>query len=439
MTPSKPAPSNCESQSAASRRCCVIGVRYSGGLAPSSSASRIARRSLCGAAITFLPSAARRSKATNDAGDSLANLAILDSAGCKHGLDGWGDGKWHDRGVDIAFRDYRAESRKVLEATPSYAHAMTYTKLPTVAVMGAGAVGCYYGGMLALAGVPVTLIGRARHVDAMRRSGLVIERGNRRDVVRVEAATGAEAVRSASVVLVCVKSPDTTHAAVVMKPHLRADSVVVSLQNGVENAQWIAEAIDQVVLAAVVWVGAYMEGPGIVRHNGRGDLVLGVTRTCANRADAAARVQQIAVMFEHAGVKCPIAADIEAALWSKLIVNCGFNAISALGRARYGRMAQEPAIRELMEATVRESLAVARAAGVALDEKDMLASMWRTAEAMSSQYSSTAQDILRGKPTEVDMLNGYIARRAAELGVDAPVNRALHALIKLREAADDLV
>lgn len=305
--------------------------------------------------------------------------------------------------------------------------------------MGAGAVGSYYGGMLALAGVPVTLIGRAQHVDAIKRSGLVIERSDRRHVVPVGASTHVQTVSTADVVLVCVKSPDTIDAANALKPYLGADSVVVSLQNGVENAQWIAEVVDSLVLAAVVWVGTYMEGPGIVRHNGRGDLMLGVARACANRPGAAARAQEIAVMFEHAGVKCPIVGDIEAALWSKLVVNCAFNAISALGRARYGRMAREPAIRELMEAAVRESLAVARASDIDLDEKDMLAAVWRTAEALSSQYSSTAQDILREKPTEIDMLNGYIARRGEALGVEVPVNRALHALIKLREGGDDFV
>ncbi|MEO8752993.1 MAG: 2-dehydropantoate 2-reductase [Casimicrobiaceae bacterium] len=316
---------------------------------------------------------------------------------------------------------------------------MTQTMPPAVAVMGAGAVGCYYGGMLALAGVRVTLIGRPAHVDAVQRNGLVIERAQRRDVVRVHATVDLHAVSAADVVLVCVKSPDTVATAAAMKPHLRAGSVVVSLQNGVENAQWIGEVIDQVVLAAVVWVGAYMEGPGIVRHTGRGDLELGITRGCATRPHAATRAQEIAALFEHAGVKCPVAGDIESALWFKLIVNCAFNAVSALGRARYGRMAREPAIRELMEAAVREALAVARASGVALDEQGTVASVWRTAEALSSQYSSTAQDILRGKPTEVDMLNGYVARRADALGVSAPVNRALYALVKLREAGDDFV
>ena len=303
--------------------------------------------------------------------------------------------------------------------------------------MGAGAVGGYYGGMLALAGVPVTLIGRSPLVDAVGQHGLVIERADRRDVVPVAASTDATAVATASVVLVCVKSPDTRAAAAALKPHLREDAVVVSLQNGVANADAIAAVLDQVVLAAVVWVGAYMEGPGVVRHTGRGDLVLGVTRACASRTDATLRAREVAAMFESAGVVCQVSDDVEAALWQKLAINCAFNAVSALGRARYGRMAREPAIRDLLEAAVLEALAVARASGIDLDEGEMLASLWRTAEAMATQYSSTAQDILRGKPTEIDMLNGYVAQRGRELGVATPVNNALHALVRLREAGDD--
>jgi 2-dehydropantoate 2-reductase len=101
-------------------------------------------------------------------------------------------------------------------------------------------------------------------------------------------------------------------------------------------------------------------------------------------------------------------------------------------------MAREPAARDVVEAAVRESLAVARATGIVLEEREMLAAVWRTADALSAQYSSTAQDILRGKPTEIDMLNGYVAQRGRELGIKTPVNSALHALVKLREAGDDL-
>lgn len=316
---------------------------------------------------------------------------------------------------------------------------MSEISLSRVAVMGAGAVGGYYGGMLAMAGVPVTMIGRAQHVQAMARDGLVIERATRRDVVPVSATTDVAAISTAQVVLLCVKSPDTRAAAALMRPHLAPDAIVVTLQNGVDNATWAASELDQLVLASVVWVGAYMAGPGIVHHTGRGDLDLGIPRACRDRPHAQERVHEIAAMFERAGVKCPVSEDIEAALWKKLTVNCAFNAVSALGRSRYGRMAADPRIRALMEEVVRETLAVARADGIDLDEAAMIASVWKVAEGLSTQYSSTAQDILRGKPTEIDMLNGHVTQRAEALGVPVPVSRTLHALVRLREAGDDLV
>ena len=310
---------------------------------------------------------------------------------------------------------------------------------PRVAVMGAGAVGCYYGGMLALAGIPVTLIGRASHVDAVARDGLTIVRADRRDTVKVDATADPSGIADAGVVLVSVKSPDTEAAAKAMKPHLRSDAAVVSLQNGVSNADTMLGALDQVVLAAAVWVGAYMEGPGVVRHTGRGELLLGVTRRGAGRNGARERAAAVAATFESARVTCPVVDDVEAVLWHKLAINCAFNAVSALGRARYGRMAKDLPTRELMEASVKEVLAVARASGIALDEGEVLAAVWRTADGMSAQYSSTAQDILRGKRTEIDMLNGYVATLGAQLGIATPVNRTLQALVGLREEGDDLV
>ncbi len=307
-----------------------------------------------------------------------------------------------------------------------------------VAVLGAGAVGCFYGGMLARAGVPVTLIGRAAHVEAIRRDGLVIEWADRRETIRVDASTDVAVVQDADLVLVCVKSPDTGAAARSLAPHLAADAVVASLQNGVDNAERLRAVLTQPVLAAVVYVGAYMDGPGVVRHTGRGDLVLGASRADATRPGIASRLAAVAALFEAAGIACPRSDDIDAALWTKLVINCAFNAVSALGRARYGRMAQEPGIRALMEGTVRESVAVARAAGVALDERKLVDAVWGVADALAQQYSSTAQDILRGKRTEIDALNGFVAERGAALGVDTPINRTLHALVRLREAGDDL-
>jgi 2-dehydropantoate 2-reductase len=307
-----------------------------------------------------------------------------------------------------------------------------------VAVLGAGAVGCYYGGMLARAGLSVTLIGRAAHVEAIRRDGLVIEWSDRRETIRVGASTDVATVRDAQVVLVCVKSPDTDAAARSLAPQLAADAVVASLQNGVDNAERLRAVLPQPVFAAVVYVGAYMDGPGIVRHTGRGDLVLGASRADAARPDIARRLAAVAALFEAAGIACPLSDDIDAALWTKLVINCAFNAVSALGRARYGRMARDAGTRALMEGAVRESVAVARAGGVALDERKLIDAVWGVADALAQQYSSTAQDILRGKRTEIDALNGLVAARGAALGVDTPINRTLHALVRLRECGDDL-
>jgi 2-dehydropantoate 2-reductase len=314
---------------------------------------------------------------------------------------------------------------------------MTHHRAPlaprTVAILGAGAVGGYFGAMLARAGIDVTLIGRPAHVEAIARDGLHVLQDEREWSVRVRAAVDAAAARDADVVLVTVKTPDTSEAARTLAPHLRADVRIVSLQNGVDNAARIAAVLPQPVYAAVVYVGCYMEGPGRVRHTGRGDLVIGVPRALATRGDPVGDLRALASMFEQAGVACPTSPDIEAALWTKLTLNCAFNAVSALGHARYGRMAGNPSVRSVMEEAVRETVAVARAEGVALDPDALVAATWTLAAAMAEQYSSTAQDMQRGKPTEIDALNGLVARRGAELGIPTPVNRTLHALVKLRD------
>lgn len=311
---------------------------------------------------------------------------------------------------------------------------MTVPRDRSVAVLGAGAVGSYFGAVLARSGVDVTLIGRPANMEAVARDGVRVVRDDAEWTVRVRAATDVRAAADAGIALVTVKSPDTAGVAALLAPHLRSDAWVMSLQNGVDNAARIAAVLPQPVYAAVVYVGAYMDGPGRVRHTGRGDLVIGAPCSLAARSDATTNLRAIAAMFEAAGVACPIAPDIEAALWTKLTLNCAFNAVSALAEARYGEMVAESGIRAVMEDAVREAVAVARADGVGLDADHLVAATWKLAAALAGQYSSTAQDLMRGKPTEIDSLNGYVARRAEALGVPAPVNRMLHALVKLRES-----
>ena len=144
-----------------------------------------------------------------------------------------------------------------------------------VAVLGAGAVGCYYGGMLARSGHAVTLIGRPVHVEAVKDRGLRFEGLRFDDTLRLEASTEAAAVRGCKLVLFCVKSTDTETAAAQMAPHLDADALVMNLQNGVDNVERIQAKVAQPVIPAAVYVASQMAGPGHLKHHGRGDLVIG--------------------------------------------------------------------------------------------------------------------------------------------------------------------
>ena len=305
---------------------------------------------------------------------------------------------------------------------------------PTVAVVGAGAVGCYYGGMLARAGAPVTLVGRPPHVQAIERDGLLLETLRFTERVRVAARTDMAAARGAGLVLFCVKSTDTEAAARDLAPHLRPDAMVLSMQNGVDNLERLRDHVRGPAFAAAVYVAAAMAGPGHVRHTGRGDLVIGALPP-DDPAAARVALQRLAGWLQRAGIPCTVSDNVEGELWAKLLINCAYNAISALGRARYRRIGASPAALGVMQEAVREVIAVARAAGVRLPDGDLLEQARRISESMAGATSSTAQDIARGRRTEIDHLNGTVVRRGEALGVATPVNRTLHALVKLLEDA----
>jgi len=289
--------------------------------------------------------------------------------------------------------------------------------------MGAGAVGCYYGGMLAREGHPVTLIGRPQHVEAVRRDGLLLDTQSFQVHVPMGANTEAAGVEGAKLVLFCVKSTDTEAAAGAIAPHLGEGTVVLSLQNGVDNAERLQAALRHEVIPAVVYVATEMAGPGHVKHHGRGDLVIG----------ASASSEEIAGLFTSAGVPVTISDNVNGELWAKLIVNCAYNALSAISRRPYGALVEGEGVPAVMDDVVCECLAVAQAAGITVPG-DARKSVPGIARAMPAQFSSTAQDLMRGKPSEIDHLNGYIVRKGQALGVATPVNRVLHSLVRLLES-----
>jgi 2-dehydropantoate 2-reductase len=305
---------------------------------------------------------------------------------------------------------------------------------PRLAVLGAGAVGCYFGGMLARAGAPVTLIGRPLHAGAIARHGLFFDGLQFQQHIQVAASTEISTAGDAEVVLFCVKTLNTEEASRSLAPHLAPNATVISLQNGVDNVERIRSSSNIDAFAAVVYVAAAMTAPGRVKHSGRGDLILGDLLGPAREDEPRRRqLERLAALFECAGVPCRVSNNVRGELWLKMIINCAYNAISALGRAPYHRAGGNRWTRELMIKVTEEALEVARAAGVRLPDVDMVETVLKISESMADATSSTAQDLARGKPTEIDSLNGYLVRRGAELGVPTPVNQTLHALIKLLE------
>lgn len=292
-----------------------------------------------------------------------------------------------------------------------------------VAVMGAGAVGCYYGGMLARAGHDVILVGRGMHVEAIDRNGLFMDTQAFREHVAVRASTEAAAVAGAEIVLCCVKSTDTPAAAAAMAPHLAPDALVISLQNGVDNVEQLQARIAGKVAPAVVYVATEMAGPGHLRHHGRGELVVGPATLTDEQASG----------FADAGIPIVVSDNVLGALWAKLILNCAYNALSAITQMPYGVLWQGEGVQAVMADAVAECQAVARAEGVMVPAGTWEAIV-RIADTMPGQFSSTAQDLARQKRSEIDHLNGYVVRKGSARGIPTPANRTLHTLVRLMES-----
>ncbi len=301
--------------------------------------------------------------------------------------------------------------------------------IPTldIAVLGAGAVGCFYGGMLARAGHRVTLIGRPAHVQAIQTNGLRMQTLSFDEQVPLAASTDANAVAGADLVLFAVKSTDTETAGEEMRAHLKPGALVLCLQNGVGNAERLRAVLPGVqVAAAVVYVATEMAAPGHLRHHGRGELELEPISGDPSRSAA------IAQAFTAAGVPTSVSDNVRGALWAKLILNCAYNALSALGRLPYGELVQRPGVLDVIRDVVAECRAVATADGVNLPN-EVDATVQRIPETMPTQHSSTSQDLARGKPSEIDFLNGHVVQRGEALGVPTPANRVLWTLVKLAE------
>ena len=304
-----------------------------------------------------------------------------------------------------------------------------------IVVMGAGAVGCYFGGMLSRAGHDVTLIARPEHVNAIETHGLHMDCMTFQEFVPVRASVELNAIADADLVLFCVKSPDTLATIELIRPYLKPQTIILSLQNGVDNCERIRSVVNNPVFPAVVYVATMMAGPGRLKHNGRGELVIGPWEGQLDSPDTKQMqtLSDISALLSRASIPCPVSSDVHRDLWFKFLVNCSYNAISAIGQIEYGKMVSVAPVKELIETLADEVLAIAHHEHINITKAEAIAANDMIASTMVTQRSSTAQDIARKKSTEIDFLNGLVVRKGLQYGIPTPANQSVYALVKMME------
>ena len=294
-----------------------------------------------------------------------------------------------------------------------------------VLVLGAGAVGGYFGARLAEGGHDVTLVARGANLEALQRDGLTLVLPDETRRVGLRAVGDPADAPPPELVLVCVKSYDTAAAAAALRPVVRPDTVILSLQNGVENEAVLADLLGLPPLpVGLTFIGVELVAPGRVHYTGRGEILFGEP----DGSDSP-RARHLAHAFAAAGVPHQLRRDILVVAWEKLAWNAAFNAVTTLTGATVGAALALPASRELILATMIETDAVATASGIAVRRHRLARVLAESADEMPDFATSMLQDLRRGRRLEHDALNGAVVRAGARAGIAAPWNRTLLALL----------
>jgi 2-dehydropantoate 2-reductase len=296
-------------------------------------------------------------------------------------------------------------------------------------IMGAGAMGSLFGGLLALGGEEVWLVDTWKeHIDTIRSKGLVLEEKGKTQPIPIHATTEVASVGKADLVLIFVKTYHTEKAVSDARVLQKESTVFLTLQNGLGNEETICKHIDRKkVLLGVTGQGATLLGSGQIRHAGWGKTYVG--ELDHQMTDRAVRMAQ---MFCSAGIETETSPNIHDHVWGKLLVNVGVNALTALTGFKNGQLLDYPETTRLMERLVFEAAEVARKKGVHIEE-DPIEKVREAIEATRENRSSMGQDFDHRRKTEIDAINGAVVREAQPLGISVPFNQAVTDLVKAIE------
>jgi 2-dehydropantoate 2-reductase len=297
-----------------------------------------------------------------------------------------------------------------------------------MAVIGAGGTGGYFGGLLARAGEDVTFIARGAHLEALRTRGLTLEsRLAGTFTVPVQATDDPSEVGPVDLILFCVKTYDTDAAAESIRPLIRPDTMLLSLQNGIDNEERIARATGHTSgIGAVAYVTSAIKAPGVVAQtSGPGKIILGELS-----GGASARTERLHNVLQRAGITVEVHSDIRVVLWQKFLFICAFSGVTTVTRLPIGTILADSVTHALLRGTVEEAEAVARASGTDLPADCVEQALATAAAAEPWARGSLYHDLAGGRRLELEGLNGEVVRRGRERGVSTPLNFAIYAALR---------
>lgn len=302
-----------------------------------------------------------------------------------------------------------------------------------IAIVGTGAIGCLLSGLLKMkTKEDVWLLDRSdERPKRIMEQGIKLELSSGTTTVKVNATSDVKDIGQVDLAVLCVKSYSTEDACKDIKEIVGPGTNILTLQNGIGNVQVLNDNFGQDrVIAGITNHGATLLGIGHVRHAGKGDTIIG-----KQDGRLLGAVRDVAALLTRAGFETKVTRDIESAIWSKLVINVGINALTAVTRLNNGMLIEHAGSREIMRGAVQEAIKVAKRKRVKLAYDDPIQKVESVCKATAMNISSMLQDVLNKKRTEIDSINGAIVRQAKSLGIATPVNDALANLVRTIESS----
>jgi 2-dehydropantoate 2-reductase len=300
-----------------------------------------------------------------------------------------------------------------------------------IAVVGPGALGCLIAGLLKIrTKEEVRLIDNVpERAKGIAKNGIKIE-GLTSANIQIDVSPDPKDAGSYDLVILCVKSYSTEDACSKIRELVSKETFVMTLQNGIGNVQILNEHFGQDrVIAGITNHGATLLGPGHVRHAGKGDTIIG-----SSNRKVLGPIKEIALMLTKAGLETKVSRDIDSVIWSKLVVNVGINALTAITRLKNGELTKHDGTREILRSAVQEAVKVTKRKRIRLAYDDPIQKVESVCKGTAANISSMLQDVLNQKRTEIDFINGAIVRQGKSLGIPVPVNSVLTDLVRTLEA-----